>query len=389
MQPNIEPIVEAEDVEEDEGQSFEEYDITSSPNDFNVKTIVDFIDKGIFRIPEFQRNYVWDINRASKLIESLILGLPIPQIFLYEQSKNHYLVIDGQQRLMSLYYFLKTRFPLMEKRNDLRRIFDREGNIPSTTLSEDTYFAKFNLKLPSRLPNQHNRLHDLNYDTLGDTQTTLDLRTIRCVMIKQNSPKEDDSSSIFEIFNRLNTGGINLTPQEIRSSLYHSAFMQMVLKSNSDPRWRNLIGEQEPDLRMQDVEILLRGFAMLVTGDKYAPSMTRFLNKFANDMRTAIPDEVKLLETILTNFFDMCKDFPSGIFGTRTKKLNISVFESVFSVACKLSYINKDAKVNPIQQNKIQELKNNPDFTNASSTKSTNKENVRTRLDKAKEILLG
>ena len=68
----------------------------SSPNDFNVKTIVDFIDSGVVVIPGFQRNFVWDIKRASRLIESLIVGLPVPQIFLYEQGRDKYLVIDGQ-----------------------------------------------------------------------------------------------------------------------------------------------------------------------------------------------------------------------------------------------------------------------------------------------------
>jgi len=89
----------------------EEYDITATPNDFNVITLYNFIESGAIRIPGFQRNFVWDIGRASKLIESLILGLPVPQIFLYEQSRNLFLVIDGQQRLMSIYYFIKQRFP--------------------------------------------------------------------------------------------------------------------------------------------------------------------------------------------------------------------------------------------------------------------------------------
>ena len=85
----------------------EEYDITAAPNDFNVLTIHSFLESGAVRIPGFQRNYVWDINRASKLIESLILGLPVPQVFLYEVERNKFLVIDGQQRLMSIYYFIK------------------------------------------------------------------------------------------------------------------------------------------------------------------------------------------------------------------------------------------------------------------------------------------
>jgi hypothetical protein len=92
-----------------------EYDITSSPNDFNVRTIVDFVGSGSVKIPGFQRNYVWDIRRASRLVESLLIGLPIPQVFLYEERRNSFLVIDGQQRLMSIFYFAKGRF--LERRS--------------------------------------------------------------------------------------------------------------------------------------------------------------------------------------------------------------------------------------------------------------------------------
>ena len=110
--------------EGDEGSvidaSFEDYQIISTPNDFNIKTICDFVDLGVVKIPNFQRNYVWDIDRASKLIEFILIGLPIPQIFLYEQSRNSFLVIDGQQRMMSIYYFFKGRFPKKEKRVELR-----------------------------------------------------------------------------------------------------------------------------------------------------------------------------------------------------------------------------------------------------------------------------
>ena len=388
MITNQETIFEPEDTEEkDEGSSFQEYDITASPNDFNVRTIADFIDKGVFRIPVFQRNYVWDIGRASKLIESLILGLPIPQIFLYEQSRNNYLVIDGQQRLMSIYYFLKMRFPKVERRNELRMIFDQQGKIPSHIFSDDTYFSKFNLRLPGKLPKEKSKLYDLNYDTLGDFQTTLDLRTIRCVFIKQNFPEDDNDSSIFEIFNRLNTGGVNLTPQEIRISLYNSDFTKMVSKSNTDQRWRKLIDLQEPDLRMRDVEVLLRGFAMLVQGNKYAPSMTRFLNKFSKDMQNASQEEIDLLEQILSNFLDACRNLPAGIFGTGKKSLNISVYESVFSATCRSGYSDRTGKIEPISREKVETLKNNPKFMDAASTKSTNKDKVDTRLNLARNIL--
>ena len=117
----------AEDADDDQ---IDEYDITAAPNDFNVLTMFSFLDSGAVRIPGFQRNYVWDLGRASKLIESLILGLPVPQVFLYEIERNKFLVIDGQQRLMSIYYFLKQRFPKKEKRGELRAMSDVLGSIP-------------------------------------------------------------------------------------------------------------------------------------------------------------------------------------------------------------------------------------------------------------------
>src|SRR5208282_2250435 len=125
----------------------EEYDISATPNDFNVLTLFSFIESGAVRIPGFQRNYVWDIARASKLIESLILGLPVPQIFLYEKARNRFLVIAGQQRLMSIYYFIKMRFPVQEKRVELREVFDREGKIPDSILHDEKYFSNFKLRL--------------------------------------------------------------------------------------------------------------------------------------------------------------------------------------------------------------------------------------------------
>ena len=96
---------------QDEETSVVSYDISVIPNDFNVMTINSLIESGVISMPTFQRNYVWDRKRASRFIESLILGLPIPQIFLYQIERNKYSIIDGQQRLLTIYFFVKQRFP--------------------------------------------------------------------------------------------------------------------------------------------------------------------------------------------------------------------------------------------------------------------------------------
>lgn len=317
-----------------EEYAIQEYDITASPNDFNIKTMFDFIESSALVIPGFQRNYVWDIARASKLIESILLGLPIPQIFLYEENRNKFLVIDGQQRLMSIYYFVKQRFPRKEKRVELRRIFGEYGSIPDEVIEDDTYFRKFNLSLSELVPGQKNKFHGLNYSTLGELKLGFDMRTVRNIIVKQNLP-DNDHSSVFEIFNRLNSGGINLKPQEIRACLYHSKFYDMLFKVNNDSRWRRLLNSSEADLHTRDVEIILRGFAMLVEGDSYKPSMVKFLNNFSNNSKKLTQEKVNYLENLFDSFLEATVDLPEKVFFGSSGRFATLFFEAVFAAACK------------------------------------------------------
>ena len=174
---------------EEETYPIDQYDLVASPNDFNTKTLVDFIDSGVVTIPGFQRNYVWDIKRASRLIESILVGLPVPQIFLYEQGHNKHLVIDGQQRLMSIFYFVKGRFPRKDKLAELRLIAGGQSAIPADKLSSDEYFSDFRLNLPESIPGRPNRYNKLGYSSLDEDQLLLfNLRTIRHIIVRQVGP---------------------------------------------------------------------------------------------------------------------------------------------------------------------------------------------------------
>ena len=115
---------------------------------------------------------------------------------------------------------------------------------------------------------------------MGENKVSFDLRPIRCITLKQNEPRDDDSS-MYEIFDRLNTGGVNLMPQEIRVNLYHSEFFKHLYEWNKLPEWRRLLVHENEDPRMRDVELLLRAFALLISGDKYKPSMSSFLDNFS------------------------------------------------------------------------------------------------------------
>lgn len=340
------------------------------------------------KIPGFQRNYVWDRNRASKLIESIIIGLPVPQIFLYEQSRNKFLVIDGQQRLMTIYYFIKGRFPKKDMRSELREIFDKEGKIPDEKLLDSDYFVPFKLKLPEIKDGVEHPLNKLTYSTLGDDKTTFDLRTIRNIIIKQNQP-EDSNSSVFEIFNRLNSGSQNLNTQEIRSSLYYSEFDNMLRRINLIPRWREILGKENPDLRMRDIEILLRGFGILINGDEYKPSMVKFLNKFARDAKEYDKDKVNYLEALFNSFLKASVNLDSECFNTRTGKFNISIFEAIFKATCEPYIADQelvDHVINPVL---VRRLKENSEFISATHHSTARRDIVKKRLLIADEILNG
>lgn len=374
-------------AEEVDDAQIDEYDITAAPNDFNVLTLHSFIESGAVRIPGFQRNFVWDLARASKLIESLILGLPVPQIFLYEQQKNIFLVIDGQQRLMSIYYFIKKRFPRKEKRVELRSIFEKHGGIPDSVLFSDDFFQPFNLQLAEKLPNRKNKFKGLNYSTLEDYKQQFDLRPIRSIIVKQNAPSEDDSS-MYEIFNRLNTGGINLRPQEIRTSMYHSDFYEVLYAVNGEAFWRRMLRSDAPDLHMKDIEILLRGFAMLIESKNYSPSMVRFLNKFSRRSERNDNKKNDYLKSLFLSFTDAASDLSDNAFTNRkNNRFNIALYEAVFTAVCEQAFKEQRLLLGKMSESEIEALATDEEFLSAASEGTTGTANVTTRLTRARSLL--
>ena len=375
------------DEEDDRDRDVIDYDLSATPNDFNVSTLFNYIESGIIIIPGFQRHYVWDVKRASRLIESLILGLPVPQLFLYEEARNKLLVIDGQQRLMSIYYFIKQRFPRGEARSKLRKVFEEEGAIPDYVLHNDKYFTNFRLQLPAQLPGQLNPLKGLSYATLGERKLQLDLRPIRNVVVKQNSPKNDDSS-IYEIFSRLNSGGVNLTPQEIRLSLYHSDFYDMLISMNVDERWRRILGGRGPDLHLKDVEVLLRIFAMLTDAQNYSPSMMKFLNKFSRKCQTQDQEKNLYIKNLLHSFLDATSDLPDNAFLNKsTNRLNIALIEAAFTAACSKAFEEKRPVRGRLDPEALGKLEVDTQFIDAASRGTTQTANVQARLERGRQFI--
>jgi hypothetical protein len=245
---DVEPT---EDAPEDEQEPKLEYEIMNYPADITLGGYVDLWDRRELKVPEFQRMYVWDRIKASKLVESFLLGLPVPGTFLYkERTRSGYLIIDGQQRITSVIRFIKGTF-------------------------DESVF---------RLKNVHPRYDGKSFLELSeDEQFKLKGATLRATIIQQINPNDD--TSIYQVFERLNTGGVNLNPMEVRQCVSYGPFVEALKRMNSDSDWREIIGQPKIDKRLRDVELVLRCLALAEKGDKYEKPMKGFLNRYMEDRR--------------------------------------------------------------------------------------------------------
>lgn len=385
--------------------NLQSFNLITTPNDFNALTLISFMNKGVFKIPPFQRNFVWDIQKASKLIESLLLGLPIPQIFLYERGRNNFEVIDGQQRLLSLYFFFKGRFPkasvrvkLREKQNSSDQEFFKDA-----FLQNDEYFTNFSLKLLSKNNPKtlDHPLNNKNYHTLDSNYiTTLELSTIRNMIVKPADSLDEEHSAMFEIFNRLNSGGMNLNNQEIRMSLYTSPFLDLLIELNNNEIWRKIIGKDTADLRLRDVELILRLFAMLLCGTEEEPqeysflkeslyqnSILSFLNKFSNQSKKFNDNHLVIFKDIWNSFMESLSDINLSYLSnnkeySETAKVSIPVLEAIFFGLFRGS-IGGNIQSRKLKKTDMIDLKNNPLFLNACLDKTTSRLNVKARLEQS------
>lgn len=290
---------------EPEEQDIIQYQITNYPADMTISGYLEKHNQDQLVIPDFQRSYVWDQVKASKLIESFLLGLPVPGVFLYKDRRsNKLLIIDGQQRITSAIQFLKGAFG--EKVFRLKGVHSRwEGK----TFEELEQNDKFQIN-----------------DTV-----------LRATIIQQLDPQDD--SSIYYIFERLNTGGVNLNPMEVRRCVYHGEFIKKLEVLNLYPGWRKILGAPEPDKRMRDVELLLRCIAFLQAGDSYEKPMKSFLNRFILGMKNIHGAELsKKLEELGSVFENACDiiveelgEKPFNVYG----RLNFALLDSVFVAVAK------------------------------------------------------
>lgn len=337
-----EPVIDVEESEESATPAI--YGISSYGADYDVEGLVKRLKRGDIFIPSFQRDYVWNLSEASRLIESLLLGLPVPGVFLAKESESNRLsVIDGQQRLKSLLFFYEGYFNPKEG-DSRKRVF--------------------------KLKNVQEKFQGKSYDDLEeDDRIKLDDSIIHATIIKQESPS-DDNTSIYHVFERLNTGGRKLTPQEIRSAIYLGKLNDLILDLNDYPSWRELFGKKNN--RLKDHEMILRFFAMYTSVDKYSKPLKEFLNKFNNKYRNPVDDEIKRLGNIFKQTTDLVLENLGKSAFRPDRVFNASAFEVLMVGFAKR--LDKEIDYQGFKEN-LNDIFENQDFID-SITRATSDDKV-------------
>ena len=302
-------------------------------SDWTTETVVSQLKRKSIDInPVFQRRDAWDIRKKSKYIESLILGLPIPQIVLAEITKGVCSVLDGKQRLLTLLQFFG--------------------------LSEDNR-KKFKLKGCDLRPDLDGKTIDdfENDSNLSDLYNSLLNQTIRSVIIRNcKNPR------ILElIFIRLNTGSVQLSPHELRLARIPGDFMTYIdSQSYENVPLHFLLGCKGADFRMRDAELLTRFFAFKYRLNKYSGELSNFLDDSSQYFNDNWEDMKGEIETSITDFTSGCEFLISIFNGNACRKWNKDHYEKRFNRAIfdAFIYYFSDNKIISLLKGKENEIEN-------------------------------
>jgi Protein of unknown function DUF262 len=358
-EPNWEDTINVEDEQDEESVAMT-YDIATYPSDYTLSGIAKMWDDGDITIPNYQREFVWSIKQSSLLIDSFLCGLPVPPVFFYIDENNRNLVIDGQQRILSIVFYMEGYFG-KESTHGKRQVFRLSG-------------------LGERSPYSDKKFVDLS----DSDQRKLKQSVLRAVNIRQLNPV-GESTSAYHIFERLNTGGTPLKPQEIRNCVFMGEFSELLKQANQDKNWREIVGKPLIDKHQKDVELLLRIFSLVGADEKYEKPMREFLNKSMKKHEAG--DTTKAQK-----FFDVFPKVTKEIVKSLGKMpfhlrgpLNVSALDSVM---CVLIQNSKTVKYSGISE-AYSSLKCDEDFIRSTSINTTDAKTLQERFAVVRKHLLG
>jgi hypothetical protein len=355
-------VEEPEDLDDAERQDLLEAEpapqqVTYSGQDFDVEGLVRRLDKNDILVPTFghdderissagfQRGFVWTRPQMDRFIESLLLGYPIPGIFLVRQADRRYLVLDGQQRLRTLQQFYA-------------------GTVSGREFA---------------LNNVGERLKGLTYSTLPEDQRRLLDNTFFQATIVDTDGSRDSLEVVYQIFERLNAGGTQLTPHEIRVALYAGPFIDFLEKLNQGATWRSIYGKASP--RLRDQELILRILALYAVAPTYKRPLKSFLNNFAAEHR--------YLERLNPEVFEASFEKASNVIAEAAgrqavryhgSQVNAALAEALFVGLMRRLDFEQEIATQAVAA-AITDIQNDPDIEFAISRSTAAEESVKTRLE--------
>jgi len=341
-------------AEEDEA-SAARYDLLTYPADWTLEVIHAKWRKGEVVPAPMQRGYVWTQPQASLLIESFLMQLPVPPIYVYRKDRSAELqIVDGLQRVLTICGFFEGKFLRPGPRD-----------------------VPFRLRL-----GEDSKWNGLTFEELGEDDTgTLENSVLRAFIMRQVNP--DDSTSIYHVFERLNTGGTQLTPQEVRNCVYHGPFSDLLREMNQTPAWRDMLANPKLDRHSRDVELVLRCLALATTLDEYAKPMKRFLTDFMSRHDSgARNDEFRgLFDRVVE---DLTQHLPGRPFHLHGTQLNVAALDATFA-----AFAGHGGTVPSDVARRFEQLKADTKFADAVTVGTTADTSVRDRIVRAKEMLFG
>ncbi|MCX6566900.1 MAG: DUF262 domain-containing protein [Candidatus Aminicenantes bacterium] len=303
--PIYEPDKPASEGDPDE-EPIRDRRVFTQPYDLVVESLIDQIRGGTIFLrplserPSFQRRYVWTNVLASRLIESILLNVPIPPCYLSQNENFELDVIDGQQRLFSIYRFLDNQYPLtgLEVLKELNGL--RFHQVP----------PKF--------------------------QRLLKTHTLRCVVITNESHPEIK----FDVFERLNTNTVPLNAQELRNCIYRGSLISYLEDAVTYKPWLSILGKKQPDKRMRDEELVLRFFSFWIHGvNSYRTPQKHWLNEAAKAGMKYSDKKIEELATVWKSTIDSSLEWfkPAECFrreySGRTRAINRALFDLIMHAA--------------------------------------------------------
>jgi len=243
--------------------------------------------------PDFQRHYVWDNTRASRYIESLLLLLPTPPIFLSEEQDDKFTIIDGHQRLESLFRYMQ---PLLSGPAKFRNVIIPYGSLAPLRLTSLEVMSELNGSLITALPIDDRK-------KLWDTTLTI-------IVL----PKTAHPDMKYVLFARLNQGSMTLNSQELRNCLYRGPYNDLIARLSEEQTFLGLWGRSNPDKRMRHRELVLRFFALLHRRNLYRRPFKAFLNDEMVSAREIPPQDIQKYR----HQFETATSWVSRIFGNET-----------------------------------------------------------------------